>query len=117
MDVLLVPSSLNGSGGDRNQYLSSYLINDVLVVDAGCIGWYQTPREQERIQHVLISHSHIDHLAALPIFLENAFTNRPECVTVHGNEAVLECLVRDIFNERVWPDFIGLSRAVVVPSP
>src|SRR5439155_26485019 len=47
--------------------------------------------------------------ASLPVFLENVYRPGVPCVTVYGNEAVLDSLRRDFFNDRVWPDFIRLS--------
>jgi ribonuclease BN (tRNA processing enzyme) len=107
--VTLVPSAASGSPDESFQFLTSYLINDTIAIDAGCVGLYRGPHEQARIRHVLISHSHIDHLASLPILLENVFDGSPNCLIVHGNDAVLDCLRKDIFNDRVWPDFLRIS--------
>jgi ribonuclease BN (tRNA processing enzyme) len=78
-------------------------------LDAGSLGFYRAPNEQACIKHIVISHTHIDHLASLPMFLENAYKGQQECVTVHGSVDVLDCLRRDLFNDRIWPDFIRLS--------
>ena len=109
MKVTLIPSSVSPDGVDQNQYSISYLINDTLAVDAGCLGFYGTPEYQARIKDVLISHTHADHVASLPIFVENAFEGGPDPVTIHGSTHVLDSLRRDIFNGRIWPDFIGMS--------
>jgi ribonuclease BN (tRNA processing enzyme) len=109
VNISLLPSSLGGDEDCSLQYLTSFLIGDALAIDAGSLGFFRTPREQARIKHVLLSHSHIDHIASLPIFLENAYGG-PAAVTVHGSEWVLDCLQSDLFNDRVWPDFIRLSR-------
>jgi ribonuclease BN (tRNA processing enzyme) len=107
--VTLVPSSVSPEGAGQVQFLTSYLIGESLAIDAGCIGLYRTPREQARIKHVLLTHTHMDHIASLPTFLENVYDSEQECVTIHGSEAVLESLRRDLFNDRVWPDFIAMS--------
>jgi len=109
MRVTLVPSSIALNGEEPSQYLISYLINDTLAIDAGSLGLYGSPQRQAMIKHVLISHTHIDHTATLPIFIENAYEARSDCVTIHGSDEVLECLRRDMFNDRTWPDFIALS--------
>ena len=58
----------------------------------------------------MISHTHADHVASLPIFVENSFEGRTRSpVTIHGSAVVLDSLQRDIFNGRIWPDFIGMS--------
>ena len=109
MKVMLVPSAVAQEEGSQLQFLSSYLINETLAIDAGALGLYRTPQEQARVKHILISHTHIDHIATLPIFLENVYNTEPDCVTLHGSAAVLETLQHDIFNNRIWPDFISLS--------
>ena len=73
MRVTLVPSSIALNGEEPSQYLISYLINDAVAIDAGSLGLYGSPRRQAAIKHVLISHTHIDHTATLPIFVENAY--------------------------------------------
>jgi cAMP phosphodiesterase len=115
--ILLIPSSVSEIGHDIHQYLSSYLINDTIAVDAGSLGFFKSAQDQARIKHVLITHTHIDHIASLPSFVENAYEGTPDCVTVYGSEVVLDCLQRDVFNDRVWPDFIGLSRHAMKHAP
>ena len=109
MKVTLIPSSFSPDGVDQNQYLITYLFDDRLAIDAGSLGFYRTPFDQAKIEHVLISHTHSDHVASLAIFVENAYEAKPDCVTVHGNAHVLAGLQSDIFNGRIWPDFIGMS--------
>ena len=107
MKIVLVPSA---SGGRAYHYLSSYVIDDVVAVDAGGLGFQGALADQARIRNVFLTHSHIDHLASLPIFLENVYGVHPDGVVVHGSAAVLDCLQRDVFNDRLMPDFIRISR-------
>jgi cAMP phosphodiesterase len=104
--VTLLPASVSGPA---RQFLTSYLLNDSVALDAGCLGLYRGPAEQARVRHVLLSHSHLDHVALLPIFLDTVYQGGPDCVTVYGSEAVLDSLRRHVFNDRLWPDFIRLS--------
>jgi ribonuclease BN (tRNA processing enzyme) len=107
--IVLVPSSVS-AGVNRQRYaLTSYLVNDTVAIDAGSIGLYGSARAQGRIRHVLLTHSHMDHVASLPIFLENVYQMQSTPVTVHGSKDVMRCLRRDLFNGRLWPDFIALS--------
>ena len=110
MRIRLLPSSF-GAGAPEPQYLTSYLINDAVAIDAGSIGFNAGPVQQAQVRHVFLTHSHIDHVASLPLFLETSFKDRAhECVHVYGNEAVLESLQQDLFNDRIWPDFIRISK-------
>ena len=108
MKVIILGSSC-GVVGSR-QYVSTYLINDVVAIDAGYLGFYGSPEEQERIRHVFLTHPHSDHTASLPIFLENVWTPSPECPTVYGSAETLASIQQFIFNDSVWPDFIALSK-------
>jgi ribonuclease BN (tRNA processing enzyme) len=105
MKLTLVPSAPPDSDNDQNQFLTSYLINDTVAVDAGCLGAFLTPAEQARIRHIFLSHSHIDHIATLPVFIDNVNEMDGGGTTIYGSQAVLDCLRQDIFNDRVWPDY------------
>jgi ribonuclease BN (tRNA processing enzyme) len=94
----------------RRQYVSSYLINGVVGIDVGCTGFYGTPQEQEAVEHVFLTHSHIDHTASLPIFVENAWTPSDGCPTIYGGSETLHAVQKHIFNDVIWPDFVALSR-------
>ena len=104
------------------QYTSSYVVApgdpaaqpidhapELLAVDAGCLGFWADPEDQMRVKHVLITHAHADHIASLPLFLENVFDPGPEAPTLYGSAHTLDALRRHVFNDVVWPDFIGMS--------
>jgi len=96
-------------GHEAFQYLTSYLVNDVVAIDAGAIGFYQGPIEQAAIRHVFLTHTHMDHVASLPLFLENVAGFYPTPVTLYASEAAQESLRLDVFNGRVWPNFLELT--------
>jgi ribonuclease BN (tRNA processing enzyme) len=102
---------LGSSGQDEppRQYVSTYLINGTVAIDAGCLGFCGTPQEQEGVRHVFLTHAHIDHTASLPIFVENAWTPTDDCPLIYGSAETLETVQKDIFNDHIWPDFIALS--------
>jgi cAMP phosphodiesterase len=110
VQVTLVPSATGGRAA-RLQFLTTYLLNQAVAIDAGCLGLYGSPEQQAAVKHVLLTHSHIDHLAALAPFLINTYAGDGDCPTIYGSAAVLDCLRRDLFNDRVWPDFIRVSTA------
>lgn len=110
MKITLLPSCIAHDGVARpDQYLTSLLVNDTIAIDAGSLGYNGTPFQQEKVRHVLITHTHSDHIASLPLFVESVYAGRPDCVTLYGSDDVLDCLRRDVFNDRVWPDFLRLS--------
>jgi ribonuclease BN (tRNA processing enzyme) len=93
----------------RVQYLSTFLVNDTVAIDAGCLGLYREPGDQSRVSHVFLTHTHADHLVSLPIFLENSNGGEETEASVYGSPAVLESLHTDIFNDRIWPTFERLT--------
>jgi ribonuclease BN (tRNA processing enzyme) len=106
MRIELLPSSIPGTDG---QFLTSYLVNEEVAIDAGSLGLLGDLRRQRRVRHVFLTHEHLDHVATLPIFLENVFDPGPESAEVLASREVLECLRSDVFNGRIWPDFFALS--------
>lgn len=111
MQITLLPSAFSSSGREAHQYLTSYVINGTVAIDAGALGLFQSSDEQSRIRHVFITHTHIDHIASLPLFVDNIYRAAPECVVVHGSESVLECLREDIFSKRLWAEYLKLGPA------
>src|SRR5262245_59686955 len=108
MKVFLIPSTAGEVG--PFQYLSSYLVNDTVAIDAGSLGFYRSAHDQARVRHVFLTHAHIDHTASLAIFLENVFQLiTPDCVVAHGLPETLDAIQKDLFNNRAWPDFVQLS--------
>lgn len=105
MRVTLVPSA----PPEQPQLFSSYVINGVVAIDAGCLDRVGSLEAMTALKHIFLTHSHLDHLASLPPFLDAVYDGSGDCVTVYGSASVLECLRRDVFNNRLYPDFIQLS--------
>jgi ribonuclease BN (tRNA processing enzyme) len=108
MRIRICGSSVRDSA--ERQYVSSYLINGTVAIDAGCLGLSGTPQEQEAIKHVFLTHSHCDHTASLPVFVENAWTPAGNCPCIYGSADTLDDVQNHIFNNLMWPDFIALSK-------
>lgn len=87
------------------QCLTSFLIDERLAVDGGSIGFALSPHQLSSVGDILITHSHNDHIASLPIFVAEAFTTIKRPITVYGTEEVIAALREFIFNDKVWPNF------------
>lgn len=89
-------------------HTSSYLVNDRILLDAGT-GLSQLPLECiQQIDHVLLSHSHMDHIACLPMLLEARGHQQAEPLTVWALPETIMALQQHIFNDVIWPDFSRL---------
>jgi ribonuclease BN (tRNA processing enzyme) len=103
--ITLLPSATLG----ESQYSTSYLINDHVAIDAGCLGFWKSPADQAAVRYLFLTHSHLDHIASLPIFLENIIGLSDAPVVIHAGREVLECLRLDLFNGRVWANFLEIT--------
>ena len=90
--------------------MTTYLINGTVAIDAGSLGFWGSPQDQECIKHVFLTHSHADHTGSLPIFVENAWTPTENCPRVYGSAETLDDVQKHVFNNRMWPDFIAISK-------
>lgn len=106
MRIELLPSSFPET---EIQYLVSFVVNDTVAIDAGSLGLLADLGRQQAIRHVFITHEHLDHIASLPLFLDNVYSAGPDCVELLAAPDVLEFIHGDIFNGRVWPDFFNLA--------
>lgn len=97
-----------GSFGSEGigQRPSAFLVDDRVLVDAGTVGAALTVAEQVEIQHALISHAHLDHIAGLAFLTDTLAMVAPERqVTVSSIEPVVESLRTHAFNDALWPNF------------
>src|SRR2546422_6679065 len=85
---------------------TSFLVNDRILIDAGTVGGALTMPEQTHIEHALITHSHLDHVAGLAFLTETlAFSETRVPLTVASLEPVVNALRASVFNNTTWPDF------------
>jgi ribonuclease BN (tRNA processing enzyme) len=98
-------------GGDMpGCFMSAFLINECLLVDAGTIGQVLDLKDQLKIRDVLISHSHLDHCNALPFFAVNVFSNDAPPIYVYALQPTLDAIQNHILNNQVWPDFTKIKK-------
>jgi cAMP phosphodiesterase len=77
-------------------------------VDAGCLALALTDAQREQVRDVIITHPHMDHIASLPIFIDDMFGSLTQPVRVYATPEVISVLERDIFNWTVYPRFSEL---------
>ena len=94
---------------------TAFLLDDNVLVDAGT-GVGDLPLDElARIDHILVSHSHLDHVLAIGLLADSVIRLREAVghgpVQVHALPATLEALRAHIFNGVIWPDFTRLPSA------
>ena len=94
----------SGGIGD-GRHTTSFLIDDDILLDAGSGVSRLSRAALARIDHVFITHSHLDHILSLPLLLDSVAGEREGPLIVHAMPEVLEILKDHLFNWRIWPDF------------
>ncbi|MCJ0765800.1 3',5'-cyclic-nucleotide phosphodiesterase [Variovorax terrae] len=90
---------------------TSFLIDGEVLVDAGTGVGDLTLDEMRGIDHVMLTHSHLDHVAALPLMVDAIAAQRTTPLQIHALAGTIAALKAHIFNNIIWPDF---SR---IPTP
>ena len=98
----------SGGIGGAQLRTTSLLVDDDILIDAGTGVCELSLAELTAIDHVFLTHAHLDHIAALPLMLDAVADLRTQPLTVHAGEATLESLRRHIFNGVIWPDFLQI---------
>lgn len=84
---------------------TSFLIDHDVLVDAGTGVGDLTLDEMRQIDHVLLTHSHLDHVAALPLMVDAIASQRTAPIKIHALQGTIDALKAHIFNNTIWPDF------------
>lgn len=97
-------------GGEvRDARLPSFLVNDRLLVEAGSVTTALSLKEQGRVQQILLSHAHLDHVVDLAFLSDNlAIEGHPTTLIAASLAPVIQDLRIHCFNGRLWPDFTRL---------
>lgn len=108
--IELLPTTFDENGcASQRQHLCCFVIDDCVALDAGSLAFAVNKRQRESIRDVLLTHAHLDHVAGLPIFIDDLFSSLEEPVRVHASAEVIETLENDLFNWRIYPRFSELE--------
>ena len=109
MTSLRVLGCSGGIGGAH--HTTAFLLNQTILLDAGTGVANLSSRELLQIEHVFLTHAHLDHIAYLPLLLDATLGARTRPVIVHACAATIQMLKTHIFNWHIWPDFSVIPSA------
>jgi cAMP phosphodiesterase len=98
-------------GGDvPNLRLPTFLVNGRVLLEAGAVTAALPLDKQVGLEHVLLSHAHLDHIVGLAFLVDNiqSAAGRAAAVTTASLSPVIKDLRTYCFNNRLWPDFTTL---------
>jgi ribonuclease BN (tRNA processing enzyme) len=101
----------SGGIGGRHLRTTSFLLESDVLIDAGSGVGDLSLAELARIDHVFVTHSHLDHVTSIPFLVDTVGGMRAQPLLVHASAATIEILRNHLFNWSIWPDFSE------IPSP
>jgi cAMP phosphodiesterase len=101
----------SGGIGGRHLRTTSILVGRNTLIDAGTGVVDLSLPELAAIDHLFITHSHLDHVCSLPLMVDSVGQMRNAPLIVHAMPATIEILRHHVFNWAVWPDFTQIPSA------
>ncbi len=98
-----------GIGGDLRT--TSLLLDHDTLIDAGTGVGDLSINELAQIDHIFITHSHMDHIATIPFIVDTVGWMRGKPLTLHATAETIAILKEHLFNWKLWPDFSQIPNA------
>ncbi|MBZ8008024.1 HD domain-containing protein [Campylobacter sp. RM9334] len=76
------------------------------VIDAGFL---PKPTDDNFIKHVFISHTHLDHICAIALYVDNYFLKLQDSICIYASKESINNLKEHFFNNKIWPDFAKIK--------
>ena len=84
---------------------TSMLVDADILIDAGTGVGDLSLEQLAKIDHIFVSHSHLEHVTSIPFLVDTVCWMRASPVIVYGIKEVLDILRAHLFNWKIWPDF------------
>ncbi len=89
----------------QNTKLTSLLIDDILVIDAGGLTSSLSFPAQQKLKAILLTHQHYDHIRDVPAIVFN-FAMANAAIDIYSILPVYETLTTHLLNGKVYPKFL-----------
>src|ERR1700755_1419403 len=93
-------------GGESPKHqCPAFLLDGRVCLDAGSITNMLTLKEQQRIEAVLVSHGHLDHVRDLAMLSDTRTQQGGPPLVIAATPGTIAVLKKHFFNDKLWPDF------------
>jgi ribonuclease BN (tRNA processing enzyme) len=97
---------LGCSGGELPKHRTTcFLVDGVLAIDAGALTGTLSLKELLKVDDIVLTHSHFDHVKDVPLLADLLVGRRSRPFTVHASTECARTLREGVFNNQLWPDF------------
>lgn len=96
-----------GIGGSQSR-TTAFLVDEDILIDCGTGVGDLSLDVLRRVDHVFLTHAHLDHIAALPLLIDSVGELRSTPILVHATPETLRILHSHVFNWLIWPDFSAI---------
>jgi ribonuclease BN (tRNA processing enzyme) len=100
-----------GGIGGRHLRTTSVLVDADILVDAGSGVGDLTLAELSQVDHIFVTHSHLDHVTSIPFLVDTVGGMRSRPINVYATRPTIEILRNHLFNWAIWPDFTEIPSA------
>lgn len=109
MKIQLLPTTFDQNGqATQQQHTCCFVINDCVAVDAGSLAMSTNEVQKKQIRDVVLTHAHLDHIAGLPLFIDDLFATIKRPIQIHATQEVIDALENYVFNWTIYPRFSEL---------
>ena len=95
----------SGGIGGRHLRTTSFLVDGDVLLDAGTGVGDLSLAELSLVDHIFVTHSHLDHVASIAFIADTVGGMRSKPIVVHASRETIAILKNHIFNWEIWPDF------------
>ena len=93
-------------GGESPKHqCPAFLIDGRVCLDAGSITNMLTLKDQQKIEAVVVSHAHMDHVRDLAMLADTRTQQGGPPLLIASTPGTIAVLKKHFFNDKLWPDF------------
>jgi len=104
--LLKVLGCYGGIGGARRTTV--LMLDEDILIDAGSGVGDLDLEQMARIDHVFLTHAHLDHSGFVPLLADAVAFMRRQPLLVYALPETLSALKRNMLNGELWPDYTVL---------
>ena len=93
-------------GGESPKHqCPAFMLDGRICLDAGSITNMLSLKEQQKVEAVVVSHAHLDHVRDLAMLADTRAQQGGPPLVIASTPGTIAVLKKHFFNDKLWPDF------------